>query len=140
MKKENEFLNGIYMGEKIFSILRDNTSNTQLINGFDEIMDSFSRHKESIKEYMVTYNIATTPLGISSKISSFYEYLKVNNTDDDFKVLIEGIKAINMGIIQGMKFIHENKKLNEEFLNIASGVIKDYDNHLSKLKCLGREL
>lgn len=141
MKKENEFLTGINMGEKTFTILKENTINTKLYDGFEEIIQSFKRHKESIKEYMMMHNITpATELPITSRIANYYEFVKVNNTDDDFKILIEGIKAINMGIIQGLKFIHENKGLNSEFLDLASGVVKDYDNHLSKLKYISSEL
>lgn len=129
------------MGEKTFRILKDNTINTKLYDGIEDIMTSFKRHEESIKEYMVMHNIIpVTNLPVSSKVANYYEFIKVNNSDDDFKVLIEGIKAINMGIIQGMKFIHENKGLDQEFIDLANGVIKDYDNHLSKLKMIGNSL
>ena len=67
-------------------------------------------------------------------MGEFFEKIKLIPVDTDEEVVDHAIKAMEMGMENADKFLIEHSDMEQSFKNDIEGVVKDYDNHLRKLK------
>lgn len=134
-KEMNKFLKGIHMGGSTFKDYLSKAEDSELKNELKEIIESFKRHEEAITNRIEKMGgDAPDTLGFMGTMSEFFEKIKLIPINTDLEVCEHAVRAMEMGMYQGEKFIEENKDLNSSLLNEVKGVVKDYDNHLRRVK------
>ena len=141
VKELNKFLTGIHMGSATFKDYLNKAANLELKGELKKIIESFKKHEEAITHRITELGgNASDSLGVIGNIAEAWEKLKLLPINRDVEVCDHAIKAINMGIKNGNKFIDENENLQESIMNDIIGVVKDYDDHLHKLNELRLKL
>ena len=141
IKELNKFLTGVHMGGATFKDYLDKAENLELKECLREIIESFKRHEEAITHRIEQLGgNASDSLGIRGNIAEAFEKIKLIPVDTDCEVCEHAIKAMEMGNKNANKFIEENENMEKSILNDIYGVVKDYDNHLNKLKNLQSKL
>ena len=137
VKEMNKFLKGIHIGTTTFKDYLHKAKNPDVKNELVEIIESFKRHEEAITHRieMLEGNAADT-LGIMGTLADFFEKLKLIPVNTDLEVCQRAVDAMEMGISQGEKFIEENTDLDYSLMQEVKAVVKDYYNHLKKVKNL----
>jgi len=135
VKEMNKFLKGIHMGGSTFKDYLSKAKNPELKNELVKVIESFKRHEEAITNRIekLDGNAADT-LGIVGSMADFFEKIKLIPVNSDLKVCQHAISAMEMGIIQGEKFIKENKDLDVDLMSEVKAIVDDYDNHLKKIQ------
>ncbi|WP_097027674.1 hypothetical protein [Clostridium peptidivorans] len=135
IKEMNKFLKGIHMGGSTFEDYLAKTEDSELKNELKVILESFKRHEEAITNRIekIDGNAADT-LGLIGTMSEFFEKIKLIPVNTDLEVCEHAVKAMEMGIYQGEKFIDENKDLDLNLLDEVKAVVRDYDNQLRRVK------
>ncbi|MGH4118044.1 DUF2383 domain-containing protein [Clostridium sp.] len=135
VKEMNKFLKGIHMGGTTFKDYLHKAENPELKNQVVQIIESFKRHEEAITNRIEKLggNAADT-LGVMGTMADFFEKIVLIPVNTDLEVCEHAIKAMDMGIKQGRKFIDENSGLDPSLMSEVEGVVADYDNHLVKIK------
>lgn len=135
LKETNRFLRGIHMGGASFKDYLDKAEDSELRNELKEIIESFKRHEEAITNRIEKMGgNAPDTLGIRGTMAEFFEKVKLIPVNTDLEVCERAVKAMEMGMYQGQKFLEENEGLESSLLNEIKGVVKDYDNHLIRVK------
>ena len=135
IQEMNKFLKGIHMGGTTFKDYLEKAQSPKLQNELNRIIESFKKHEEAItKRISDLGGNAADSVGIMGSMGQLFEKIKLLTADTDEEVLEHAIKAMEMGIKNADKFIEENKDLEESLLNDVKGVVKDYDNHLRRLR------
>lgn len=131
----NKFLKGVHMGGTTFKDYLDKAQSPELKKELQIIIESFKRHEEAITHRIeqIGGNPADS-VGLMGMMGEFFEEIKLIAADTDAKVLSHAIKAMEMGIKNGEKFLEENKDLDESLKKDTEGVVKDYDNQLRRLQ------
>lgn len=131
----NKFLKGIHMGATVFKDYLEKAQSYKFQNELTNIIESFKRHEKAITKCIEDLGgHAAESVGIMGSMGEFFEKVKLLKANSDEEVLHHAVKAMEMGIEKGNKFIEENKDLDEKLMKEVKGVVKDYDNHLRKLK------
>lgn len=131
----NMFLKGIHMGGTTFKDYLEKAQSYELKEVLLEIIESFKRHEEAItKRINQMGGDAADSVGIMGMMGEFFEKVKLIPVDSDKEVIEHAVKAMEMGIKNGNKFIDENQNLEESLMKEVKGVVDDYDNHLRKLQ------
>ena len=60
------------------------------------------------------------------------EQLKV--VSDNFCIALDALKAVHMGDVSALKFIHENKKMDNSVKDDLKRIVDDYDVLKGKIK------
>ena len=107
VKELNKFLKGIHMGEETFKDYLKKAQDNELIVVLTEIIQSFERHDEAM----------------TNRISEL-----------GGKPIDAAIKAIDMGLKNGNKFIDEHKDIDPKILSDMKAIVDDYDSSLMKVK------
>lgn len=131
----NKFLRGIHMGGTTFKDYLEKAQSKELQRELLNIIESFKRHEESITRRINELGgDAADSVGLMAGMGKFLEKIKLLTADTDEEILNHAVKAMEMGIRNGKKFIVENSDLDESLMKEVKGVVKDYDNHLRKLQ------
>jgi IgG-blocking virulence domain-containing protein len=139
-KEMNKFLKGVHMGGSTFKDYLDKAEDVELKKELKEIIESFKRHEEAITNRIEEMGEdAPDTLGVIGTISEFFEKIKLIPVNTDLEVCQHAVRAMEMGIYQGNKFIEENENLNPSLLKEVKAVVSDYDNHLKKIKQIMRK-
>lgn len=135
IQEMNKFLKGIHMGSTVFKDYIDKANAPALKKDLESILDSFKRHEEAITHRISQLggNAADT-IGVMGIMGEFVEKLKLLPVDTDKEVRERALRAIEMGIEQGNKFIDEHKDLDRSLMKEVKSVVNDYDIHLKKIK------
>ncbi|MCJ7689914.1 MAG: PA2169 family four-helix-bundle protein [Clostridiaceae bacterium] len=135
VKEMNKFLKGIHMGGTTFKDYLRKAKEPELKNELVQIIESFKRHEEAITNRIEKLggNAADT-LGVIGTMADFFEKIVLIPVNTDLEVCEHAIKAMEMGIKQGRKFIDENGSLDASLMKEVKAVVDDYDNHLRKMK------
>lgn len=134
-KEMNKFLKGVHMGGSTFKDYFAKAEDAELKKELKEIIESFKRHEEAITNRIEEMGEdAPDTLGFMGTISEFFEKIKLIPVNTDLEVCQHAVRAMEMGIYQGKKFVEENKNLNPSLLKEVKAVVSDYDNHLRKIK------
>ena len=131
----NNFLKGIHMGATTFKDYLEKAQSPKLKDDLRVIIESFKRHEEAVTHRIEKLGgdaIDTT--GFIGAISEAWEKLKLMTVDTDKEVIDSAIKAINMGIEQGNKFIAEHENLDPSIKKELEKIVEDNNKHLNKLK------
>lgn len=135
IEEMNKFLKGVHMGSTTFKDYVEKAESIDVKVILLEIIDSFKKHEKIITESIEELNgIATDSIGMAGKIGEFFEKIKLVAANNDKEILERAIKAVEMGIEQGNKFISENNNLPQPLMDKVKGTVADYDNHLRKLQ------
>lgn len=133
----NKFLKGVHMGGTTFKDYLEKAEDKELKEALKNILESFKRHEEA-----VTHRIeqlggdAADTVGVMGMMGEFFEKVKMIPVNSDKEVLEHAIKAVDMGIKNGNKFLYEHKDMEPSIKTDLEGVVKDYDNHLRKLESI----
>ena len=140
VKEMNKFLKGIHMGGTTFKDYLRKAKGPDLKNELVQIIESFKRHEEAITNRIEKLggNAADT-LGIMGTMADFFEKIKLIPVNTDLEVCENATSAMEMGIVQGEKFIEENKGLDPSLMKEVKAVVADYDNHLRKIQEIMRK-
>lgn len=134
-KELNKFLKGIHMGGSTFEDYLAKAEDSELKNELKVILESFKRHEEAITNRIEKIGgNASDTLGMIGTMSEFFEKIKLIPVNTDLEVCEHAVKAMEMGIYQGEKFIDENKNLDLSLLDEVKAVVRDYDNQLKRVK------
>lgn len=137
IQEMNKFLKGIHMGGTTFKDYLEKAQSYELKEALLEIIESFKRHEEAItKRINQMGGDAADSVGIMGMMGEFFEKVKLIPVDSDKEVIEHAVKAMEMGIKNGNKFIEENQNLEESLMKEVKGVVDDYDNHLRKLQSI----
>ena len=135
VREMNKFLKGIHMGGSTFEDYLDKAEDFELKNELNIILESFKRHEEAITNRIEKIGgNAPDTLGLMGTMAEFFEKIKLIPVNTDLEVCEHAVKAMEMGIYQGEKFIDENKKLDSSLLDEVKAVVGDYDNQLRRVK------
>ena len=131
----NKFLKGVHMGGATFKDYLEKAQDIKLKNELRIIVESFKRHEEAITHRieLLGGNAADT-LGLMGMIGETWEEIKLMVVDSDKEVLDYAIKAMNMGLEQGKKFIAEHEDLQPDIKRELEKIVEDNEKHLQKLK------
>ncbi|MGM9977493.1 MAG: DUF2383 domain-containing protein [Clostridium sp.] len=131
----NKFLRGVHMGGATFKDYLEKAQDVKLKNELRIIVESFKRHEEAITHRieLLGGNAADT-LGFIGILGEKWEEIKLMVVDSDEKVLDYAIKAMNMGLEQGNKFIAEHEDLEPDIKREVEKIVEDNEKHLEKLK------
>lgn len=137
IQEMNKFLKGVHMGGTTFKDYLEKAQSYELKEALLEIIESFKRHEEAItKRINQMGGDAADSVGIMGMMGEFFEKVKLIPVDSDKEVIEHAVKAMEMGIKNGNKFIDENQNLEESLMKEVKGVVDDYDNHLRKLQSI----
>ena len=140
IKELNKFLTGIHMGAATFKDYRDKAQNEELKAELENIISSFKTHEEAITHRIEALGgVPSDSIGILGEAAEFWERIKLISVDSDVEVCEHAMKAMNMGIKGGTKFITEHSDIDESIMNDVKGVVADYDNHLAKIEELSHK-
>lgn len=137
IEEMNKFLKGVHMGGSTFKDYSEKAESAELKQELVNVLESFKRHEEAIThriEQMGGDPVDT--VGIMGMMGEFFEKMKLMMADSDEDIKDRAIKAMEMGIQNGNKFIDENQNLDKSLMDEVKGVVKDYDNHLRKIESL----
>ncbi|KGK89977.1 DUF2383 domain-containing protein [Clostridium sp. HMP27] len=135
MKEINKFLKGIHMGGSTFKDYLTKAEDLELKNELKTILESFKRHEEAITNIIEKIGgDAADTLGLMGTMGEFFEKVKLIPVNTDLEVCQHAIKAMEMGIYQGGKFIDENEDLDLSLLEEVKAVVSDYGNQLRRVK------
>lgn len=141
IRELNKFLTGVHMGGATFKEYLNKAENLELKSVLKEAIESFKRHEEAITHRIEELGgNASDSLGLRGNIAEAFEKIKLIPVDNDCEVCEHAIKAMIMGNKNANKFIEENESMEKSILSDIYGVVKDYDNHLNKLKNLQSKL
>lgn len=135
IQEMNKFLKGIHMGGTTFKDYLEIAQSQELKDELVHIIESFKRHEEAITHRIESLGgDAADSVGIMGMMGEFFEKIKLIPVDTDEEVVDHAIKAMEMGMENADKFLIEHSDMEQSFKNDIEGVVKDYDNHLRKLK------
>lgn len=121
----NKFLESIHMGSKITRIYKDKTTNNEVTEMLNEVLDIFKKHEKNVSKQILKHKVKPNEaLSKSKEMVVWMEKLK--SFDENFDIGIETLKAINMGTSKGLEFIYEHNDYDQECTDILKDVIKDY--------------
>ena len=133
----NKFLKGVHKGGTTFKDYLEKAKGTEVKDELRSVIESFKRHEEAITHRIEKLGgNAVDSVGIGGMIGEFFEKIKLVKADTDKEVIDHAINAMEMGIKQGKKYLDEHKHLEPSLRKEIEGVVKDYDNHLRKIKKL----
>ena len=135
IQEMNKFLKGIHMGGTTFKDYLEIAQSQELKDELVHIIESFKRHEEAITHRIESLGgDAADSVGIMGMMGEFFEKIKLIPVDTDEEVVDHAIKAMEMGMENADKFLIEHSDMEQSFKNDIEGVVKDYDNHLRRLK------
>ena len=133
----NKFLKGVHMGGTTFKDYLEKAQSYELKEALLEIIESFKRHEEAItKRINQMGGDAADSVEIMGMMGKFFKKVKLIPVDFDKEVIENAVKAMEMGIKNGNKFIDENQNLEESLMKEVKGVVDDYYNHFRKLQSI----
>ncbi|MGL5151942.1 MAG: DUF2383 domain-containing protein [Clostridium sp.] len=131
----NKFLKGIHMGGSTFKDYYEKANDKKLKEELKLIIESFKRHEEAITHRIEQlHGNAADTVGIMGMMAEWFEKIKGITINTDEEVREHAIKAIDMGIKQGEKFLSEHEDLDSSIKEEMHNIIKDYHTHINKLK------
>ncbi|MGL4771998.1 MAG: DUF2383 domain-containing protein [Clostridium sp.] len=135
VKEINKFLKGIHMGGTTFKDYLKKATNPDLKEDLKNIIESFKKHEEAITHRIEQLGgDAADTVGIMGMMAEFFEKIKDLTINTDNEVVEQAIKAIDMGIKQGEKFLNEHQNLDKSIRDEMDSIIRDYHIHLNTLK------
>ncbi len=127
IKRMNKFLSGIHMGNSVFRLYFDEVQHEELKQLFAKISETFKTHEEKMTSIIEHVGgDPTDSLTVRESMSVAMESSKVKLLGNDFRICIASLKAVHMGIIGSIRFLHDNKELNQRFLDRVQTVLDDY--------------
>ena len=112
----NKFLKGIYMGIISFKDYYEKAHAMPIKKDIESIINSFKGHEEAIiRKIQQLGGEPTDSIGLTGLMGEVFQ-------------------AMEMGMKNANKFLKEHDYFENDLKDTISGVIKDYDNNLRKLK------
>ncbi len=140
IKRMNKFLSGIHMGNNVFRIYFEKAENEELKKLFSEISEIFKTHEEKMTS--IIEHVGGNPtdeLTVFESMSVAMESSKVKLLSNDFRICIASLKAVHMGIIGSIRFLHDNKEMNKNFISRVQSVLDDYRSTDDKIQSFLRK-
>lgn len=133
--KLNKFLSYIHMGNSVYRVFYDKAkevNSKELLNIICRTEEVFKTHEETISSKVIKQGFTPTKrLTIQAKFAIWMEKMKVMDTP--FKLCQSMIKATNMGMLQVIKFLHENKELSHSDKDVVKDIIDDYQKVIKNI-------
>lgn len=131
----NKFLSYIHMGNETFRLYYDKAcelNNKELKRLICDIQEVFKTHEELVTGILKKNDFdCSDDVTLIGKMALVMEELKLVN--DTFCICERAIKAVNNGLVSGLKMVYYNKDLDEEIKEAMKDVIADYTNILEQI-------
>ncbi len=131
----NKFLSYIHMGNETLRLYHDaaeNMNNKRLKKLITEIEEVFKRHEEAVTNVLKKRTCeCTDSVTLMGKMAIVMEKLKI--VESEFDICERAIKAVNMGLISGLKFAYYNKNMDDDVLEVIKDVVSDYTDITEKI-------
>lgn len=131
----NKFLSYIHMGNETFRLYykaAEDMNNKRLKKLITEIEEVFKRHEETVTKVLKKRtDDCSDSVTLMGKMALVMEKLKIIETE--FDICERAIKAVNMGLISGLKFAYYNRDMDEEIKEVIKDVISDYTDIQEKI-------
>ena len=131
----NKFLSYIHMGNETFRLYykaAEDMDNKRLKKLITEIEEVFKRHEEIVTKVLEKRSCdASDNVTLMGKMALVMEKLKIVETE--FDICERAIKAVNMGLISGLKFAYYNRDMDDEIKEVIKDVISDYTDIQEKI-------
>lgn len=134
-KNMKDFLSAVKMGNEIFSLYENAAVHAELKTLIHDSKELFLEHEKKLQNLLGQsgYNISSN-LKLTQKFAIMMEKFKIKNKND-FYLSLEIISSMKTAMVKGLVFLkNNNKKINEDYVNAAKEVIRDYDDVLLKYK------
>ena len=131
----NKFLKGIYMGIISLKDYYEKAHAMPIKKDIESIINSFKGHEEAIiRKIQQLGGEPTDSIGLTGLMGEVFQKIKLIPADEDKEIVQQAVKAMEMGMKNANKFLKEHDYFENDLKDTISGVIKDYDNNLRKLK------
>jgi len=131
----NKFLSYIHMGNETFRLYYEKAcelDNKELKRLITSIQEVFKTHEELVTGILERNDFdCSDDVTLIGKMALIMEELKL--VDDPFKICERAIKAVNNGLLSGLKMVYYNKNLDEEIKEAMKDVISDYTDILEDI-------
>ena len=131
----NKFLSYIHMGNETFRLYHDaavEMNNKRLKKLITEIQEVFKTHEEAVTKVLKKRTFdCTDSVTFMGKMAIVMEKLKI--VESEFDICERAIKAVNMGLISGLKFAYYNRDMDDDIREVIKDVVSDYTDITEKI-------
>lgn len=125
-KEIKKVVSSMHMGNILFKSYINRTKDEELRRELAKILDRFEAHVNKYKVVCGKYHIDNIDkLNIRQEVSLNFQLMK--QYKNDFGIISDALKGLNMGTLGMLDFIYNNKNINNEIKEYSKEVLKDYD-------------
>lgn len=126
VKEIKKVVSSMHMGNLLFKSYIERTKDDELKKELSKILDRFEAHVNKYKMVCQKYNINNIDkLNFRQEVSLNFQLMKQYR--NDFGIISDALKGLNMGTLGMLDFIYYNKNINDEIKEYSKEVLKDYD-------------
>ena len=125
-KEIKKVVSSMRMGNYLFKSYIKRTNDEKLKVELQNVLDRFESHINKIKIVSTKYHVKNIEklsfkqeLGLNMQLMKQYK--------NDFSIVSDALKGLNMGMLGMLDFIYKNKNVDESVKDYAKVVLKDYD-------------
>lgn len=136
VKMMNKFLSFLHMGAATFRIYLKEAKGEELNDILSNNIKKFKEHEQEItKTISLIGTDPTDKTTFMEKRVLMVEKIKCDQINDDTKLALYALKAIDMGLRSSLEFLLKNKaNLADSFIECAKHVIAYYSEVVEELK------
>ncbi len=137
-KEIKKVVSSMHMGNLLYKNYIKKTNDELLKKELMRVLNRFENHVDKMKEVCNRYQIDNVDkLNIRQELSLSVQLMK--QYKNDYAILSDAIKGLNMGTLGMLDFIHNNQKINYEIKDYSKEILKDYDILKERLHKFGLE-
>lgn len=137
-KEIKKVVSSMHMGNLLYKNYIKKTNDELLKKELMRVLNRFENHVDKMKEVCNRYQIDNVDkLNVRQELSLSVQLMK--QYKNDYAILSDAIKGLNMGTLGMLDFIHNNQKINYEIKDYSKEILKDYDILKERLHKFGLE-
>ena len=137
-KEIKKVVSSMHMGNLLYKNYIKKTNDELLKKELMRVLNRFENHVDKMKEVCSRYQIDNVDkLNVRQELSLSVQLMK--QYKNDYAILSDAIKGLNMGTLGMLDFIHNNQKINYEIKDYSKEILKDYDILKERLHKFGLE-
>ena len=126
VKEIKKVVSSMHMGNLLFKSYINRTEDEKLKKELMKVLDRFEAHVNKYKMVCQKYHIENIDkLNFKQEVSLNIQLMK--QYKNDFGIISDALKGLNMGTLGMLDFIYKNKNINNEIKEYSKEVLKDYD-------------